>query len=40
MMIGDYIDNIQTPFKIPEALVSEQMEEYLAIHRHRTGTED
>ena len=40
MMADDYMDDIQTPFEIPKTLVSEQMEEYLAIHRHRTGAED
>ena len=40
MMIDGYIDDVNTPFEIPEAFSSEQMEEYLAIHRHRNGVED
>ena len=40
MMQADYVDDMQTPFKIPESLVSQQMEEYLSIHRHRNGVED
>lgn len=40
MMQADYIDDMHTPFKIPESFVSQQMEEYLSIHRHRNGVED
>lgn len=40
MMSENYIDDIQTPFEIPAELTTEQMEEYLAIHRRRNGLEE